>query len=189
VTKIKTIRRFPLLYFAYGSNLCVEQMKERCPKARKIGKLICDDARLIFRGTADFQLHRGSRIAGGLWEITRECKENLDMFEGANGDNQTYKRRYFKTEYKGEMRDVLIYQMNLSGVMLPSESYLDLIEQGYRDFGLPLDLLDKAVAWTAANEQTTEALRQRYRRAGSPSVARALRQSVELEKIKQPVRA
>ena len=38
-------------YLAYGSNLNVNQMKRRCPRAKIVGSTIIDDYRLMFKGS------------------------------------------------------------------------------------------------------------------------------------------
>ena len=41
-----------MLYFAYGSNLDVQQMALRCPRARKLGRARLDGYELKFDGPA-----------------------------------------------------------------------------------------------------------------------------------------
>ena len=38
------------LYFAYGSNINLQQMEQRCPAARPVGPVILDGYELRFRG-------------------------------------------------------------------------------------------------------------------------------------------
>ena len=42
-----------MIYIAYGSNMNMEQMKRRCPKATPIGKSMLKDYKLEFRGVAN----------------------------------------------------------------------------------------------------------------------------------------
>lgn len=43
------------LYFAYGSNLNLDQMARRCPDAEPVGRVRLDGYRLAFRRTVDVQ--------------------------------------------------------------------------------------------------------------------------------------
>lgn len=161
-----------LLYFAYGSNLSVAQMKKRCPKARKFKPLYITDGRLVFRGHADLQTFEGGRIAGGLWEITEECERALDWNEGVS--TGTYAKRYLTFRMSGgAIRDCLFYKMRLGGIQPPSQEYLNTIAQGYRDFDLDLSLLDEALERSWHDKDVTSVLRARHIKRGRPTLAKA----------------
>ena len=72
----------PYLYGAYGSNLNVAQMELRCPNAKRVGTMRLDDWRLVFRRVADIEPCEGESVELGLWQITEECLEALDRYEG-----------------------------------------------------------------------------------------------------------
>jgi len=161
------------LYFAYGSNLNVQAMGHRCPRAKKIGKLILPKARLVFRGVADCIYDPRTRCPGGLWRITRQCEEELDHYEGVAGG--LYRKEYIKVQLRGqEPEDALVYVMNRGGVMPPWESYLDTIAQGYLDFGLDTHLwrLDEALVYSYDHKNKTPHLRKRWENKGKPKLAR-----------------
>ncbi len=46
------------LYFAYGSNINLEQMEYRCPAAKAVGPVILENYELLFRGNT-----RGNGVA------------------------------------------------------------------------------------------------------------------------------
>jgi hypothetical protein len=126
------------LYFAYGSNLNLGQMQHRCPNARPVGKVAFYGHELVFRGVADIvKGDPSTRIEGGLWEITPECEEALDKYEG-------FPRLYSKIYLAG----VMTYQMNAYGVSPPSIYYFNTILQGYHDFGLDTAYLYDAAGWS-----------------------------------------
>ena len=57
-TKNESERRDELmgkLYFAYGSNLNLTQMANRCPQAKQLGSAYLPNWRLVFRGVADIE--------------------------------------------------------------------------------------------------------------------------------------
>lgn len=159
-----------MLYWCYGSNLNVEQMKIRCPRAKFKGPLTVFDAALVFRGVADVTVREGSFVPGGLWSITKRCEAELDRYEGvASG---IYNKRYFHLRRNKQVVDVLFYQMRTSrGVMPPSRYYLNTIAQGYKDFGLDLDVLAKYLEESWARKELTEDMLVRYEAKGRPTLA------------------
>lgn len=126
------------LYFAYGSNLNKAQMQKRCPNAVPLGKLMLADWRLVFRGVADIEPHKGAVLPIGLWAITDKCEMALDVYEG-------YPRLYGKKYFMINGEKYLTYTMNQDGIQPPSRGYVDTIRCGYDDFRLPFGFLDEAL--------------------------------------------
>ena len=136
-----------MLYFAYGSNLNIEQMGFRCPKAKPLGVSLMKDYVLEFRGSysavANVRRCKGSEVIGGLWEITKDCLEALDVYEGFP---RLYRRVMVDVEYQGQMVQAIVYIMNKGPVIgLPSYRYYSTIREGYKDFGLDVATLEAAV--------------------------------------------
>lgn len=79
-----------MYYFAYGSNLDQQQMKERCPEAIVTGKAFLKDYTLAFTifspkrqcGCADVVQNLGGGVWGLLYTITPKDLQELDKFEG-----------------------------------------------------------------------------------------------------------
>ena len=67
-----------MLYFAYGSNLSIETMQQRCPAARPLYPLRLLNSKLVFRAGADIAYKNGEECPGGVWSITPECEKALD---------------------------------------------------------------------------------------------------------------
>ena len=71
------------LYFAYGSNINLEQMAQRCPDAEVVGPVVLEDYELLFRGNragcgvATIEPLPGSQVHGLLWKLTPECERSL----------------------------------------------------------------------------------------------------------------
>jgi len=174
----------PRYYWAYGSNLNVAAMRRRCPGAIKRGQLILPQATLVFRGVADVEYHDDDVVYGGLWEITRKDEDALDLYEGVRKDQRgraidggLYEKRYMIIRFKGspETHRVLFYQMTRTdGVMPPSGYYINVIAEGYQDFGLPLEALDKALRASWNNKETNDWLRARHARRGGGKLAREI---------------
>ena len=169
------------IYFAYGSNLSIERMRQRCPRAKPLGKFWLRSSRLVFRSVADCIYEPGARIPGALYRLTPDCEYELDRREGIHSG--AYRKVVVgMTGFPGEDR-LMLYVMNSTGIMPPSETYLRTMKKGYRDFGLPLRYLDKAVreSWDAKAPSHLE--RRRYHRDGRPTLARV---SAPAEKPGQP---
>ena len=79
------------LYFAYGSNINLDQMRYRCPDASVYGQAVLDNYDLRFRGSgvATVEPKEGACVYGLLWELTDKCEASLDRYEG-------YPRLYIK---------------------------------------------------------------------------------------------
>jgi gamma-glutamylcyclotransferase (GGCT)/AIG2-like uncharacterized protein YtfP len=125
------------LYFAYGANLNLEGMRFRCPDARPVGALMLEDWRLAFSGVATILPDPGYRVPGALWEITQECEDNLDVFEG-------FPFLYTKLHLTQADKTFMVYVMNDDPPAVPSRSYFNTILEGYRDWDLPVSELHRA---------------------------------------------
>ncbi len=134
------------LYFAYGSNINLDQMACRCPDARVVGPVTLEGYELLFRrgGFATIGPCEGSKVHGLLWSITPECERSLDHYEG-------YPRFYDKRmvtvrDNQGRSLSVMAYIMDerFRDPRLPSDSYYNGILEGYQQNGLPVSELKKA---------------------------------------------
>ena len=129
-------------YFAYGSNLHHEQMKRRCPKCRYIKKYTLNNYQLTFRskyGAADIERKVGKKVYGALYLISKYAERRLDVYEEYP---TLYKKIYFN--YKGYK--VLTYTMvRKTKLVPPTERYLNVVKQGYKDCKLNIKSLQIAL--------------------------------------------
>ena len=131
-----------MLYFAYGSNLHHFQMKRRCKDSVYLKKINLKDFKLTFRSkyrAADIEPKKKSIVPGGLFEISKSDEKKLDFYE----DFPTlYKKYYFY--YYGKR--VMTYTMVKKSVFkFPTERYLNIVKQGYKDCGLDKKFLIKSL--------------------------------------------
>ena len=108
------------LYFAYGSNINLDQMQYRCPDATVYGQAVLDNYDLRFRGSgvATVEPKEGACVYGLLWELTDKCETSLDRYEG-------YPRLYIKQTlevrtFDGQRVPVMAYIMNPEVHLKPS---------------------------------------------------------------------
>ncbi len=140
-----------LLYFAYGSNLHFEQMRQRCGEVIDQGLGVLDDHRLVFAGrsrrwqlggVAHVEPAAGGSVPGVLYALEEAALVTLDRYEG-------HPRRYRRTDVRvrrdEEVVDAIAY-LRIDGPALtaPSASYLATIAHAYGRRGWSLDPLLRA---------------------------------------------
>ncbi len=131
-----------MLYFAYGSNLNLFQMKRRCKDSVFLKKYELKGYRLNFRSkyrAADIEKSKNSLVPGALFEISKSDEKKLDVYEDFP---ILYKKHYF--HYYG--KKVMTYTMvKKSPFKFPTERYLNVVKKGYRDCKLDKKFLFKAL--------------------------------------------
>ena len=131
-----------MLYFAYGSNLNHFQMKRRCKDSIFIKKYELKDYRLTFRSkyrAADIEVKKNSIVQGGLFEISKSDEKKLDVYEDFP---ILYKKIYFKYYSSNVMTYIMVKKTEFR---YPTERYLNVVKQGYKDCKLNFDYLTKAL--------------------------------------------
>lgn len=136
-------------YVAYGSNLNMEEMKERCPDARVVGTGVLEDYCLGYRGTErgcylTVEQKSGAYVPVVVWRVSSSDEEALDEYE-------CYPELYYKKDMsvdvtlKNGNRSMLyafiyiMYERFPKG--MPSLEYLERCKEGYRQFGFDTQLL------------------------------------------------
>lgn len=136
------------LYWCYGSNLNLEQMKYRCPNSIPLETAELLTHKLLWRGNsrgfgvATVEREIGSNVPGALWAIAEEDFATLDRYEGYP---RLYERKAVKVlnEY-GDMVEAVTYYMHTHYKKAqPSRQYMQTIIDGYDDFGLDFDRLSR----------------------------------------------
>ena len=140
------------IYLAYGSNMNIEQMAHRCPKAKLLGTAVLEDYRLMFRRkrrpVATIEKESGCSVPVVLWEITDECEESLDEYEGYPF---LYTKIDVSLQFKGKQETAMAYVMVPGHEMgAPHEDYYYTILNGYEDNSIDPQPLDEAVAYSSA---------------------------------------
>ena len=131
-----------MLYFAYGSNLNHFQMKRRCKDSIFLKKINLKDFILTFRSkyrAADIEKKKNSIVPGALYEISKTDEKKLDIYEDFP---ILYKKYYFYFNHKKVMTYLMV---NKEPFRFPTERYLNVIKQGYKDCKLDKKYLNKAL--------------------------------------------
>ena len=159
ISKISDKKKY---YLAYGSNLNVDQMSIRCPGAKRISSLYLSGYKLVFRGVADFEKDTNSKLALGLWEISKKHEKTLDRYEGVNSG--LYKKILWLIEFKNVQYKALIYKMNSDSIGSPYESYKETINDGFDDFKLNKKYLEDSLLHAELNSKGESYTRKKDRR-------------------------
>lgn len=133
------------LYFAYGSNMDLEQMKQRCPDAILLGTTELKHYQFLInsRGVASIRGNNESTVEGAVFVLTPTCKASLDQYEGVR----------FGTYRVQDVLDttgltLITYIARDSTPCIGSDSeYLRRIVAAARVLGLSRGHIDKIKSW------------------------------------------
>ena len=155
------------LYVAYGRNLNILQMKQRCPTAKLCGTGTVENYQLQFKGRpqsafATISPKEGSSVPVAVWELQPRDERALDLYEG-------YPSHYFKRDIPVQLdgKEVvgMAYIMDLKmDHGLPSLAYYQTVQEGYEDCGLDVSVLERAVL-DSAKPYFAEGIRQSYQQS------------------------
>jgi len=139
------------LYIAYGSNLNMAQMALRCPTARPVGTAAIEGYELLFRGTgqhgvATIEPREGSSVPVLVWDIKEKDELALDRYEAYP---TLYGKQMMGIVVDGKAVSAMVYVM-VPGLEagFPTQSYLDIIIEGYRNAGFDPCIIDAAIERT-----------------------------------------
>jgi gamma-glutamylcyclotransferase len=145
-----------IYYFAYGSNMDQNQMKDRCPDSKLISKAFLKDYKLAFTifspkrqcGCADVIKSVGDEVWGLVYEVTKDDLEKLDEFEM---HPIKYKRFTTKVINKsGEEIEVETYEVVEKSLehLKPSKEYFGIIQKAAIDFQFPENYKNSLLTYT-----------------------------------------
>lgn len=127
-----------MYYLAYGSNLNLKLLLERCPSAKIIGTTQLQDFALVFKGDGEglgyltIEEETGSVVPVGIYEISQEDINALDIYEGYP---YLYDKRKVKVKLQNQEITGSVYIMDpVMKYHLPSVSYFITCIKGYQYF-------------------------------------------------------
>ena len=121
-------------YFAYGSNMALDQMKLRCPDSSLIGPAQLKNHRLDFTrfssgwncGVADVIDDPSQSVWGLLFSISKRDLIALDRYEGYP---TCYSRKMVSVFCNEELHEdtIVYYVVSKSSFQKPNKEYIDII--------------------------------------------------------------
>jgi gamma-glutamylcyclotransferase (GGCT)/AIG2-like uncharacterized protein YtfP len=138
-----------LPYFAYGSNMNLEQMAVRCPGAQMVSLVRKTGWRYIInqRGYVTALEDPDALTLGCLWKLSKEHWVALDRYEGVG---EGFYRRVdceVITLKSGELVQCIAYRAANETPGVPTENYVETVICGARQIGLPMDYLQFLESW------------------------------------------
>ncbi|HZQ75078.1 MAG TPA: gamma-glutamylcyclotransferase family protein [Burkholderiales bacterium] len=142
-------------YFAYGSNMDLNQLTERCPSAKFRHIAVVRGYQLSFTrfsqkrqcGVADLVPDRGGEVWGAVFEMSEADVVHLDRKEGVHLKPPAYQRITVKTlcPSSNEWLDAFTYEVVAKAAdhVRPNASYMSLIVAGALRWNLPQQYIDK----------------------------------------------
>ncbi|HTI77421.1 MAG TPA: gamma-glutamylcyclotransferase, partial [Mycobacterium sp.] len=137
-------------YFAYGSNLCVQQMARRCPGAvnPRPARLADHDWLINERGVATVEPFDGSQVHGVVWQVTDHDLATLDSAEGVP---VRYRRDRLTVHTDDGPSEAWVYIDHRVDPGPPRPGYLERIVDGAMHHGLPHRWIEFLRRWDPAN--------------------------------------
>ena len=128
-------------YIAYGSNLSVEQMADRCPDAKVVGTAVLHGWQLLFKGCATIEPNPDRDTPVLIWEISERDEQRLDRYEGFPAFY--YKKRIrVKLHSTGKTAIGLVYIMHEERQLgIPDSHYFNNIREIYNHHNWDEELL------------------------------------------------
>ena len=129
-------------YVAYGSNLNVRQMKNRCPGAVAVGTAEIPNYRLLYKGSMTgayltIEKAKGFSVPVAVWKISSQDEASLDRYEG-------YPTFYYKKDMvlevnffdrEPEFAVCFVYIMHeYRPFGIPTDYYVATCKEGYKNF-------------------------------------------------------
>ncbi|EAU88663.2 hypothetical protein CC1G_01036 [Coprinopsis cinerea okayama7 len=148
-----SVERSRPMYFAYGSNLWLDQMRRRCPDSVLRGVGILRDWKWIItdRGYANIVPSPGDLVYGLVFDLSKSDEDTLDVYENVP---IAYEKEYKAVEFgpldtksSSALEEVLIYIDHIRVTEnKPKHEYIHRINRGIEDgikHGVPESYFEK----------------------------------------------
>jgi phage replication-related protein YjqB (UPF0714/DUF867 family)/gamma-glutamylcyclotransferase (GGCT)/AIG2-like uncharacterized protein YtfP len=134
------------MYFAYGSNLCAQQMAQRCPDAidPRRATLADHDWLINERGVATVEPFTGSEVHGVVWQLSDRDLATLDSAEGVP---VRYRRDRLTVRTEDGPSAAWVYIDHRVEPGPPRPGYLERILDGAHHHGLPHRWIEFLERW------------------------------------------
>lgn len=138
----------PVYYFAYGSNMCKEQMALRCPGAVFHGNAVLTGFgfRINRLGVATLVPDPEKSVHGALWVLNSWHEHRLDVYEGVPVH---YQRLFVLLQNGHQPLETLLYLATDSTPGEPREGYQENIVASAMELAMPPDYVRELQGWLA----------------------------------------
>ena len=127
---------------AYGRNLDLKRMAERCPHCVLAGKTFLKDWQIAFKQYITLEKCKGAVVPVAVWEIDEKAEEELDLIEEYPS---LYRKEYVEIELNGKKEKASVYLINDTKPKYPDRKYLKKLLIGYNDFNFDRKFIDEAI--------------------------------------------
>ncbi len=136
-------------YFAYGSNLCVRQMTQRCPDAVNPRPAVLGDHDWLInqRGVATVDPFVGNQVHGVLWQLS---EHDMAVLDSAEGVPVRYRRERLTVHTGDGPSRAWVYIDPRVTPGPPRPGYLERIIDGALHHGLPTRWIEFLRRWDPA---------------------------------------
>lgn len=173
-------------YFAYGSNMCEEQMTTRCPSAVFVGSAALPGYRRAFPlyssrwsgFVAGLVPEPGGCVEGVLYEMSQKDLDTLDHYEGV--EEGRYRRARVTVLLHNRSRATVwtyLSRADADEEGLPSQEYIDKLIKGAKEHNLPRRTVSKLEAVSAQVAQA-EANHDEPANATGPQVSNEMQRNL-----------
>lgn len=137
-----------MIYFAYGSNMSHNEIRQKCPHGKFLKRAYVKNHKLVFDGhskkrdgaVANIIESEGNVVWGGLFEIIEDDLKALNHYEGYL---YSYDRKTVTVnDDQGNSCEAIVYYREGATLGAPSESYRALVIEGAKDCNLPGDYIE-----------------------------------------------
>ena len=142
-----------MLYFAYGSNMSREPMRQRCPGARVLGRATLREHRFVImaNGYASVVPSPGDDVHGVLWRVTPRDLAALDAYENIAGG--LYRRVMLSVIHNSATVAAITYLGCVKREGHPRKGYLELVIESGREAGLPAEYIEGLARYSGGRFQ------------------------------------
>jgi gamma-glutamylcyclotransferase len=132
------------LYFAYGSNMCADQMRLRCPRSHLLGSVVAPGWRFLINraGFATLQREPAGVVHGVVWSLAATDEAPLDDYEGVAEGH--YRQEIVVLDGYGP---AMLYRAADERSGAPLADYLDGIVAAARTAAFPADYIAELAGW------------------------------------------
>jgi gamma-glutamylcyclotransferase (GGCT)/AIG2-like uncharacterized protein YtfP len=146
------VEGYTLYYFAYGSNMSHQQMRERCPSSEFVSAVFLQGYKFVYDGWSSKRQSAVANIIasenedivwGGLFGINEDNLAALDCYEGYP---TTYDRKEVQVkDRKGRIYTAWVYSRMRKERAMPSKEYRNIVVQGAHNCNLPKGYIESVL--------------------------------------------